>query len=141
MVLGCQLRAHLFGKYLIEYLTEKYPEKNFDLPKKHFIFGHLFFETENARNGRDVEWQFHVAPAVKIRSLKPLLILDPSISPIPLTKAKFHQMFRDTGRLTGYVTCEANTYGMGDSCFRPVSMYDPKKEGKITLLKNNLLFL
>ena len=141
MVSGCQLRAYLFGEYLIEYLTEKYPEKNFDLPKKHFIFGHLFFETENARNGRDVEWQFHVAPAVKIRSLKPLLILDPSISPVPLTKAKFHQMFKDTGRLTGFVTCEADTFGMEDSCIRPESMSELYKQGKVALYKRDLLFL
>ena len=141
MVLGCQLRAYLFGEYLIEYLTEKYPEKNFDLPKKHFIFGHLFFETENARNGIDVEWQFHVAPAVKIRSLKPLLILDPSISPVPLTKAKFHQMFKDTGRLTGFVTCEADTFGMEDYCIRPDSMGDLNKIGKVAIYKQNYLSL
>ena len=136
---GCQQRAYLFAKYLTEYLKEMYPGKKFDPPKKHFIFGRLIFETENAENGRDVEWQFHVTPAVKIRSLKPLLILDPSISPVPLTKQKYHQMFRDQGILSGYVTCEADTYGWLDSCINPNNMDDPVKQEAAYLLNGDIL--
>ena len=101
------------------HLNEEFPAKKFDPPKKHFIFGELHYETKNARNGKDVSWDFHVAPALKISEKNELYILDPSISPIPLTKSEYHKKFR--GTITGYVTCDSDTYDQLDDCFNPTS--------------------
>ena len=99
------------------HLNEEFPAKKFDPPKKHFIFGKLHYETKNARNGKDVSWDFHVAPALKISEKNELYILDPSISPIPLTKSEYHEKIR--GVITGYVTCDSDTYDQLDDCFNP----------------------
>ena len=115
--LGCQHRAHLFSKYLTKHLKKKFPRKKFDLPKKHFIFGDLAYETDNVRRGNVVSWGFHVVPILKLSANENLYILDPSISPDPLTKSEYHYIFR--GRISGYVTCDSNTYNIGDDCFAP----------------------
>ena len=99
------------------HLKEEFPTKKFDPPKKHFIFGDLHYETKNAINGKDVSWGFHVAPALKISGKNELYILDPSIRPIPLTKSEYHEKFR--GAITGYVTCDSDTYNHQDDCFNP----------------------
>ena len=115
--LGCHHRAHLFSKYLIIHLKKKFPTKKFDAPKKHFIFGNLHYKTKNAQNGKDVNWGYHVTLALKISEKNVLYILDPSISPIPLTKSEYHEIFR--GMTTGYVTCHSDTYNLQDDCFNP----------------------
>ena len=74
-------------------------------------------ETENAWNGKYVEFRYHVAPAVKITLNDGLLILDPSNSPTPMLKAEYHQFFSG---MTGYVTCDAITYGILDQCLNPI---------------------
>ena len=50
-----------------------------------------------------------------------LYILDPSITPIPLTKSEYHEIFR--GMTTGYVTCHSDTYNLRDDCFNPTRDY------------------
>ena len=84
----------------------------------------MILETENAENGQDVEWHNHVALALKISGSDDLLILDPGVSPRPITKAEYHQMFRNVrnGVLTGFVTCDANTFNVIDGCFDPTEM-------------------
>ena len=77
-------------------------------------------QTENAENGIAAEWEYHVVLAVKIRNSNTLLILDPSLSPKPMTKTNFHQMFRvNPSLITGFVTCDANTIGQFDRCVNP----------------------
>ena len=65
---------------------------------------------------------YHVAPALKISEKAALYILDPSISSIPLTKSEYHEIFR--GMITGYVTCESDTYDHQDDCFNPEKASD-----------------
>lgn len=48
-------------------------------------------------------------------------------------------MFRDQGILSGYVTCEADTYGWLDSCINPNNMDDPVKQEAAYLLNGNIL--
>ena len=124
MILGSQYRAVLFSHYLTEYLKREYPKKNFDHPKKHFIFGNpLYVRNENARNGIVVKWSFHVALAVKIKDSEALLILDPALSAKPMTKANFHQMLdkppSQHSQISGFVTCNANTIGIESICVNP----------------------
>ena len=123
LVLGCSYRALLFSHHLTQYLEEKFPGKNFDPPKKHFIFGYLRHITENAGNDIAAEWQYHVALAVKIRNSNTLFILDPSLNPKPVTKANFHQRFKAPASyasfISGFVTCDANTIGKENLCVNP----------------------
>ena len=109
-LLGCQHRAYLFSKYLTEYVREKFPGKQFIPPKKHFLFGRLKLETENAENRKDVEWYYHVALAVKISGKDDLLVLDPIDSPRHVAKQEYHKIFLKVQgvKLTGFVTCDAN---------------------------------
>merc|ERR1712136_110296 len=100
---GCKYRAHLFSKYLTKHLKKNFPRKKFDLPKRHFIFGELAYQTDNARlvgfRRRVVDWGFHVVPMLK------------------LSGNENHNIFGDMIR--GYVTCESNTYHIEDDCFAP----------------------
>ena len=94
-------------------MSKKYPRKNFDPPKKHFIFGDLNYPTVNAEKKDMAEWGFHVALAVKISNSDTLYILDPSLSATPLPKAEYHQLLTEGGgNVRGYVTCSANTFNL-----------------------------
>ena len=64
-----------------------------------------------------VKWGFHVVPILKISGNENSYLLDPSISSNPLTKSEYHNMFGNM--ISGYVTCESNTYNKGDDCFAP----------------------
>ena len=93
------------------------------------MFGRMHYVTTNARNGIDVVWENHVVPALRIseNSLSSeLYLLDPSISEIPLTKSAYHENFSKnlTHRITGYVTCESDTYHVNYDCFNPEKVSD-----------------
>ena len=76
------------------------------------------YETKNVEKGKDhVNWKYHVAPAVKISGKEELYILDLSISAYPMRKSKYHAIFKK--KLTGYVTCDSETYDAEDDCFAP----------------------
>ena len=104
------------------FLRKKYPEKKFDPPKKHFIFGDLVYNTDNAEENGMAEWYNHVALAIKISDSDDLYILDPSLRETPLPKAEYHRFLTESGStLRGFVTCVADTYSKRDNCFDPVA--------------------
>ena len=112
-------------------LNEKFAEKNLSPPKRHFIFGdELRMNTINAANGQFVDWSYHVVLAVRINDPNPelqntLYILDPSLSPKPLSKEKYHQLFNHPDRpITGFVTCHEDTLDKFDSCQDPIKDED-----------------
>ena len=90
-------------------------------------------ETDNAIENGLAEWSFHVALAVKISNSNhehqnTLYILDPSLSATPLPKAEYHQLLTESGgKVRGFVTCAANTYGKWDNCIDAVAPEDPGK--------------
>ena len=128
-ILGCMHRAYLFVKHLTEYVNKKFPQKTFEPPHKHFIFGNLYVESKNARNGVGIDWNHHVVPTVRIRNPNPdtLGILDPALYAKPVSKADYHQKFNENGNINGYVTCGSNTYSSGDFCLNAMDNEDPKK--------------
>ena len=118
----------------MEYLNRKFSGKNLDPPKKHFIFGDkLIYSSENAAVNNYVKWNFHVALAIKIANDDALYILDPSLSPKPLTKAEFHKIFNQPGQpeITGFVTCHADTLDHGDGCINPTAVNNNRHFRKI----------
>ena len=73
-----------------------------------------------------VRWSYHVAPIVKLNDHK-LYVLDPALSPHPIEKEMWHQLCTNgrypgdlQSRLTGYVTCEHDTYAPHQDCFNPI---------------------
>ena len=77
----------------------------------------MVHETDNVLLGNVVTWGYHVVPILKLLGNENLYILDPSIRPNPLTKSEYHNIFG--GRISGYVTCDSNTYNIGDDCLAP----------------------
>ena len=149
-ILGCQHRAYLFAKHLTQYANDNFPHhpaRSFEPPMKHFLFGNFQFDSENARDEQyGIHWSYHVAPAIKIRNSNSqirhnptLWILDPALSPKPLSKTEYHQKFREFGRITGYVTCGANTYGSGDKCIDAMDNEDPNKPFGMSYFDGELL--
>ena len=126
---------------MMKYLGTKYPEKSLNPPSKHFIFGQLVFETENAltsygihEDRRQVVWRYHVANAIKLKGDNSLYIMDPAVSSRPVPKSEFHAIFTNfrnvqtgmQGAINGFVTCHPLTYSVDDDCFHPSS--DPVDE-------------
>ena len=137
-------------------LEKKFPNKVFPHPYKQFVFGRLTFNTNNAMlnqiGERQVVWNFHVAPIVRItENQNEFYILDPGISSQPIVRNDWIQMMTindDTSevpalpaRVTGRVTCAPNTYSTNDKCFDDSDMdddlareiFDLKTEGFLEL--------
>ena len=127
-------------KQISEHLRAKFPTKEFAFPKKAFAFGDLLFKTDNADidhpryNAGEpgyVRWNFHVAIIVRVKlsDSNKLYILDPSLSRVPLTKEQWYSTLEGSpwqsvglrlrGSVTGYITCETNTYENDDDCLNP----------------------
>ena len=54
-------------------------------------------------------------------------ILDPALSPKPLSKADYHQKFNEDGMISGYVTCDSDAYSNLDKCRGGMNPEDPAK--------------
>ena len=72
-----------------------------------------------------VSWIYHVAPIIRLGDGK-LYILDPSLSADPIPKEVWYEKMTayPGARITGYVTCDANTYHPGRRCFNPNRVND-----------------
>jgi len=116
------MRAQLYSKKIVDELKTRYPHLKFDIPKMHFVFGdYLKAKSDSTVNGY-VEWVWHVAPIVRLRDGK-LYVLDPSLSANPIEKESWHELMTEyPGKVTGYVTCESNTYLAWDECFNPAQI-------------------
>ena len=116
------MRAELYTDLILQYLHRKYPEKIFRPPKKHFVFGDLRANSTSAdpRMNGFVFWWFHVAPIVRLNDGK-LYVLDPILDANPVEKKEWYSLMTQTdeANISGFVTCDSNTYHYYDSCFNP----------------------
>ena len=99
---------------------KKYPEKVFDRPRNHFVFGNLVYKSKILRfhnnklktSRATVSWNHHVAPIVEIEEneIVEQYILDPAVSPSPTKKRDWYALLTQTtqSQITGYVTCKGN---------------------------------
>jgi len=99
---------------------KKYPEKVFDRPRNHFVFGNLVYKSKILRfhnnklktSRATVSWNHHVAPIVEIEEneIVEQYILDPAVSPSPTKKRDWYVLLTQTTppQITGYVTCKEN---------------------------------
>ena len=115
-------------------MNQQFPEKVFEPPKKHWIFGHLVFKT-NLYDALDFEvhectWTYHVAPIIKIKDQH--YILDPGVSPSPMKRHDWYDLLskhtdtaknNEKGEITGHVTCETKTFDPQHDCLHP--NFDP----------------
>ena len=144
-ILGCQHRAHLFAKHLTEYFKNKFPKKKFEPPHKHFLFGSFHFDNKNAQDvKKGIDWDYHVAPTIKVTDpsfdiQNTLWILDPALSPKPLSKADYHQKFNKDGKINGYVTCDYNSYSSRDQCLGGMDNENPFKILAVSYFDGELL--
>ena len=104
-------------------MNDRYPNKSFEPPKKHFAFGELRTKSINTaieQNGL-VSWGYHVAPMIKLNDGN-LYVLDPALDANALAKEEWYAKMTQTddAYISGFVTCNANTYGLFSSCFDPV---------------------
>ena len=80
----------------------------------------MSYPTDNVLGSTFVKWGFHVVPILKLSGNENSYLLDPSISSNPLTKSEYHHIFGNM--ISGYVTCESNTYNIEDDCFNPAKV-------------------
>ena len=94
------------------------------MAKKHFAFGDLR-ATSPSIPGGIVYWNFHVAPMVRLNDNR-LYILDPALCANPIEKEEWYKLMMLTheASITGFVTCEPNTYDEESSCFNPLKQTD-----------------
>ena len=120
--IGCWVRAELYSSLIVKFLSEKYPYLSFEAPKKHFAFGELRTKSNNARPGKDgvVGWGYHVAPIVRLNDEK-LYVFDPALSDDAIPKEEWYALMtqKPSSFVSGFVTCDANTYREFNSCFKP----------------------
>ena len=129
IVSGCYARAQHFGKKLVELIRNQNNNAIFNDPYKHFMFGSLVSHVkEMGKKIREVNWDNHIAPIVKLKD-NALYILDPLVSNRPMKRDEYHSALESTGsKITGYVTCQPDTYGHEDDCFNPDKMEAKKLE-------------
>ena len=124
---GCFARAQHFGKKIVELVRRQNNNAIFNDPYKHYMFGSLVSHVkEMGKKIREVTWDNHVAPIVKLRD-NALYILDPLVSNRPMKRDEYHSALESTGsKIKGYVTCQPDTYGHEDDCFNPDKMEGEK---------------
>ena len=120
IVSGCYYRAQQFGQKIVELIHRQNNNANFNDPYKHFIFGNLVHNVkEMGKKVKQITWAQHVVPIVKLNDNQ-LYILDPLISNTPMKRDDYHLALKSTGsEITGYVTCQPDTYDQFDDCFNP----------------------
>ena len=140
VIAGCNVRAYLYSDLITKYVNERFPDKTFEPPKKHWIFGHLVFRT-NLYGALDFDvhectWIYHVAPIIKIKG-GGYYILDTSVSRSPIKRLDWYFLFtkhtdtiknNEKGKITGFVTCETNTFDPQHDCLNP--NFDPINDPK-----------
>ena len=121
---------------ITELANEQFGERGrrYDYPKKHFAFGRLGVRSEESiiRAGKptgqtymqDLTWWYHVALTIKIKvnDESKIYILDPSVSRAPLEKEAWYDKISwpwGDEAITGYITCDSDTYTPSDDCFSP----------------------
>ena len=67
-----------------------------------------------------VPWWFHVAPIVRLDDGK-LYVLDPTLGADAVEKEEWYALMTRTkeANISGFVTCDTNTYHYYDECFDP----------------------
>ena len=126
LFLGCYIRAYLYSELITKIAKEKFPEKEFERPRSHHVFGNLVykckvllpdFDNPTTRNWRvfTYNWQWHVAPIVDIDGVK--YILDAAVSPSPTEKEDWYALITRGGQsqITGSVTCKDNAFVSDDN--------------------------
>ena len=125
------MRAYLYSHLITKVANEQFPGKDLKLPKSHWVFGHLVLRMKlyDTLDPGPFErtWGYHVAPIIKIE--KEDYILDPGVSGSPMKRADWYHLLskhtsqysstKEVGKITGYVTCETNTYAVGHDCMKP----------------------
>ena len=116
---GCYCRAQLFGMKIADLIRQENKIPHLNEPFKHFMYGSFFHLLEEENKVREVQWKFHVAPIVKLRDNE-LYVLDPLMYPEPVKKDEYHSKLIGTkGDMSGYVTCQPDTYDNAADCFNP----------------------
>ena len=107
---------------ILKFLNEEYPDHSFEAPKKHFAFGDLSTKSINAPPLADgwVDWRFHVAPIVRLNDGN-LYVLDPALGGNAIPKEEWYALMtqKPSNFISGFVTCDTNTYREFNSCFKP----------------------
>ena len=152
LFLGCYIRAYLYSELITKIAKEKFPEKEFERPRSHHVFGNLVykckvllpdFDNPTTRNWRvfTYNWQWHVAPIVDIDGVK--YILDAAVSPSPTEKEDWYDLITQGGQITGSVTCKDNAFISDDNwvfsndCLN--SDFDPINDRIHARYKNQLI--
>jgi len=119
---GCWIRAELYSSLILKFLNEEYPNHSFEAPKKHFAFGDLWTKSINAPPLMDewVFWGWHVAPIVRLNDGN-LYVLDPALRGNAIPKEEWYALMtqKPSSFVSGFVTCDADTYREFNSCFKP----------------------
>ena len=152
LFLGCYIRAYLYSELITKIAKDKFPEKEFERPRSHHVFGNLVykckvllpdFDNPTTRNWRvfTYNWQWHVAPIVDIDGVK--YILDAAVSPSPTEKEDWYDLITQGGQITGSVTCKDNAFISDDNwvfsndCLN--SDFDPINDRIHARYKNQLI--
>ena len=102
-----------------------FKRRHFDYPKKHFVFGDL----RVISNSRTFRWDYHVALIIKVNNIE--YILDPAVSRTPIERWDWYKIIsQDILHITGFVTCNVNTFFPGDQCLYPWNDYIKSQEYK-----------
>lgn len=106
---GCFARAALGGKNLQHW---GYPR-----PMKLFVFGKLYFTTENSPEG-GVTWWYHIVPVVRVNG--EVRILDPSVETHrPMRLQEWVERMGSTVDDSRFSVCDPGTYAPYSSCANP----------------------
>ena len=128
---GCWLRAEIYSDLIQQYLRQEYPEERFEPPKKHFVFGDLRANSNSTdpRMNGIVYWWFHVALIIRLDDGK-LYVLDPALNADAVEKEKWYSLMTVTteANISGFVTCNTDTYHYFDSCFNPSKNSDEETQ-------------
>ena len=112
---------------ILKFLNEKYPNHSFEAPKKHFAFGDLWTKSINTAPYLDgwVDWGWHVAPIVRLNDGN-LYVFDPALGGNAIPKQEWYALMtqKASSHISGFVTCDANTYRLESSCFHPTRRTD-----------------
>jgi len=125
---GCWYRAEIYVTLIVDFMTAKFPGKKFATPKKHFAFGDLAAKSSSIRGGI-VRWGWHVAPLIRLNDGK-LYVMDPALNGDAVHKEGWYKlmMSEPDAKITGFVTCDTETYKTENSCFN-AKQVDPQSLG------------
>lgn len=103
---GCYARAEMARLELLK--------QNFPAPRKIFVFGNLFAQSNNSPSG-NVRWWYHVAVTYRVGA--DAYVIDPALEPTrPLKLGEWNALVNGESTRVQYSICSAQTYDPTSDC-------------------------